>query len=469
MIKDKLKKINDFEWLLPKSVRSGMKVDGKIIASNEMIKYIEDEAINQLTNVAMLPGVINPVCAMPDAHWGYGLPMGSVAAFDAKEGVISSGLCGFDINCGINLIRTNLKYKDIKEKLPELMDELYKKIPVGVGTKNGLKLSYEQLDELMVRGAKWCIDNNIGIPNDLENMEENGCMEGADPAKVSPLAKKRGLPQAGTLGAGNHFIELQRVNKIHDKEFAKKCGINEEDQVCIMIHSGSRGFGHQIATDYLKIQEKAVEKYKIKIPDRQLACAPAQSEEGQSYYAAMKCAVNFSFANRLVMTQKIREVFETIFNKSSESMDIKTVYGICHNVVKLERFNIDGKERELFVHRKGATRSYPDQPVIIAGSMGTSSWLLKGTEEALQKSFGSSAHGAGRAMSRHAALKEFRGEQIKKDLSALNIESRAPNAQSFAEEAPKAYKDVDIVIESVHGANISLKTVELKPIGVIKG
>ncbi|MFT4297722.1 MAG: RtcB family protein, partial [Candidatus Woesearchaeota archaeon] len=405
----------------------------------------------------------------PDAHWGYGLPMGSVAAFDAAEGIISSGLCGFDINCGINLIRTNLLYNDIKDKIPLILDKLYEAIPVGVGTKNGLRVSYEQLDELAKNGGRWCIENGIGVNDDLKNMEENGCMKGADPSKVSALAKKRGLPQAGTLGAGNHFIELQRANSIYDADFAKKCGIINKDQVCIMIHSGSRGFGHQIATDYLKIQEKAVEKYKIKIPDRQLACAPVKSDEGQSYYAAMKCAVNYSFANRLAMTQRIREAFENVFNKDWESMDVNTIYGICHNVVKQERFKIDGKKRDVFVHRKGATRSYPDQPVLIAGSMGTASWLLKGTEQALQKSFGSSAHGAGRAMSRHAALKEFRGEQIKKDLSALNIESRAPNAQSFAEEAPKAYKDVDLVVESVHGANISLKTVELKPIGVIKG
>jgi tRNA-splicing ligase RtcB (3'-phosphate/5'-hydroxy nucleic acid ligase) len=469
MIKDKLKQINDFEWLLPKSVRDGMKVDGKIIASKEMLKYIEEEAINQLTNVAMLPGIVNPVCAMPDAHWGYGLPMGSVAAFDANEGVISSGLCGFDINCGINLIRTNITYKDIKEKLPKIMDKLYETIPVGVGTKNGLKVNNEQLNELVTTGGKWCLENNICTKDDLKNMEENGCMEGADFSKVSPLAKKRGLPQAGTLGAGNHFIEIQKVSQIFDKDFAKKCGITDPEQICIMIHSGSRGFGHQIATDYLKIQEKAVEKYNIKIPDRQLACAPAQSEEGQSYYSAMKCAVNFSFVNRLAMTQRIREAFESVYKKDWENLDIKTIYGICHNVVKQERFKIDGKNKDLFVHRKGATRSYPDQPVLIAGSMGTASWLLKGTEQALEKSFGSSAHGAGRAMSRHAALKEFRGEQIKKELSALNIESRAPNAQSFAEEAPKAYKDVDLVVESVHGANISLKTAELKPIGVIKG
>ena len=469
MFKEKLEKINDFEWRLPKSVREGMNVDGKIIASKEMLKHIEEEAIQQLTNVAMLPGVIEPVCAMPDAHWGYGLPMGSVAAFDAKEGIISSGLCGFDINCGINLVRTNLSVDEIKEKLNEILDKIYEKIPVGVGTKNGVQLDHDLLDQVLRNGTKWCVKNGFGCEDDIKNMEENGCMEGADPNKVSDLAKKRGLKQLGTLGAGNHFLEIQKVSEIIDQEFAKKCGITKENQVLIMIHCGSRGLGHQIATDYLKIQEKAIDKYNIKIPDKQLACSPATSPEGQDYFAAMKCAVNYSFANRLVITQRIREVFEEVFNKTWKEMDISTVYGICHNVVKLEKFTIDGKEKELFVHRKGATRSYPDQPVLIAGSMGTSSWLLKGTEDALQKSFGSSAHGAGRAMSRHAALNQFKGEEIKKQPSDNNIQSRSPTPKSLAEEAPKAYKDVDLVIESTDGANISKKVAQLKPIGVIKG
>lgn len=469
MFKDKLQKINDNEWLLPSSVRQGMNVNGKIIASAEMLKHIEEEAVQQLTNVAMLPGIVSPVCAMPDAHWGYGLPMGSVAAFDIKDGVISSGLCGFDINCGINLIRTNLKYEQIKDKITELMDALYKKIPVGVGGGGGIKITPQQLDEVLKYGTKWCVENGYGIEDDRVNMEEKGYMQDADPAKVSSLAKQRGLKQIGTLGSGNHFIELQRISHIDDKAFAKKCGITGEDQVCIMIHSGSRGLGHQVATDYLKIQEKAIQKYNIKIPDNQLSCAPAHSDEGMDYYKAMKCAVNYSFANRLVMTHWIREVFEQVFKKSWKEMDIHTIYGLCHNVVKQERFKIDGKNRDVFVHRKGATRSYPDQPVIIAGSMGTSSWLMKGTEAALEKSFGSSAHGAGREMSRNEALSKFRGNEIKRELADMNIQSRAPSPESLAEEAPKAYKDVDLVIETVHNAGISLKVAQLKPIGVIKG
>lgn len=467
--KKSFEKINDFEWRLPKTVREGMNVDGKIIASTHMLEHIEEQAIQQLTNVAMLPGAMNPVCALPDAHWGYGLPMGSVAAFDAEEGIISSGMCGFDINCGINLVRTNLQYKDIEDKKEELLDELYSKIPVGMGTKGGVPLTPDKLEGVMKNGLNWCVENDIGDSKDLKATEENGCMPGADPSKVSDLARKRGLKQLGTLGAGNHFIELQRAHDIVDPIFAKKLGITNPDQVCIMIHSGSRGIGHQIATDYLRIQEKSLEKYNITVPDKQLACSPASSPEGRDYFSAMICAVNYSFANRLAMTQRVRDSFESVFKKDWESMDLHTVYGLCHNVVKKERFKIDGKNRELFVHRKGATRSYENQPVLIAGSMGTSSWLLKGNEKSMNKTFGSSAHGAGRAMSRHAAISQFKGENIKEELHKQHIASRSPSPKSLAEEAPKAYKDVDLVIESVHGAEISLKTVELKPFGVIKG
>jgi len=293
-------------------------------------------------------------------------------------------------------------------------------------------------------------------------------MEGADPKKVSDLAKKRGGPQLGTLGAGNHFLEIQKVTDIYDNK-AKEWGITDKDQVLIMLHCGSRGFGHQVATDYLQIQEKAVQKYKIWLPDRQLACAPANSQEGKDYFTAMKCAVNYSFTNRLVMTQWIRETFEKIFNKDWESMDMHTIYGICHNVVKLEEHQLKGGKKKLFVHRKGATRSFPDQPVLLAGSMGTASYILKGTETAMQKTFGSSAHGAGRAMSRHGALRQFRGSEIQKELAKKGIVSKAPSPKSLAEEAPLAYKDVENVIASIHNSGISLKVVRMEPIGVLKG
>ena len=464
-MKENLEKVNDYEWILPKTVREGMKVAGKIIASKEMLNFIEEEAIQQLTNVAMLPGVQEPVIGLPDMHWGYGLPMGAVSAFDAKDGIISAGLCGFDINCGINQIRTNLTKEEVEKKLPELITALFKNIPCGVGSKGKLKLSYEQLEEVLKDGCEWALKNGYGVKEDLEHMEENGKMDGADPSKVSDLAKKRGLKQLGTLGAGNHFLEIQIVKEIDDKKQAKEWGITKKDQVLIMLHCGSRGFGHQVATDYLKIQEKAAIKYNIDLPDKQLACAPVNSPEGQDFFAAMKCAVNYSFTNRLVMTQWIRETFEDVFKKKWQDMDIHTVYGLCHNVIKLEEYN--GKK--LYVHRKGATRSFPGEPVLIAGSMGTSSYILVGTEKAKELTFGSSVHGAGRAMSRHQAIKQFSGKEIKEDLAKQGKIIKATSDIVIAEEAPGAYKDVDLVIDSVHKAGISTKVIKMIPIGTIKG
>jgi len=468
-MKEKLEKINDYEWLLPKSFREKMNVSGKIVANNAILDAMEDEAITQLSNVCTMPGVIEPVCALPDAHVGYGLPMGAVAAFDAENGVISSGLCGFDINCGVNSIRTNLTFKEVKEKLNELVPLLFKNIPCGVGGKGRLRLSNEELDEVLTEGVNWAVKKGYGVKQDIEHMEERGHMEGADPSKVSDMAKKRGGPQLGTLGAGNHFLEIQRVDDVYDKPFAKKYGINDKDQVMIMLHCGSRGFGHQVASDYLAIQEKAVKKYNIWLPDQQLACAPANSKEGLDYFDAMKCAVNYSFTNRLVMTHWIRESFEQVFGRDWESMDMHTVYALAHNVVKLEEHTVDGKRRKIFVHRKGATRSFPDDPVLIAGTMGTSSYILKGTEAAMQKTFGSTCHGAGRAMSRHSAIRQFRGEDIKKELESKGEVVRGASWEGLAEEAPKAYKNVDDVIGSVQGAGISLKVVRLTPMGVIKG
>ncbi|MFW6014161.1 MAG: RtcB family protein [Nanoarchaeota archaeon] len=463
-MKDKLQRISDNEWNLPKSVREGMKVDAKIFANSEVLNEIEPEAVEQLTNVACLPGILEPVCGLPDMHWGYGLPMGSVAAFDKDEGVISSGLCGFDINCGINSIRTNLTMEELKPKLNELLDELYKKVPVGVGAKGKLRLRPKELDEVLKKGVNWAVENGYGIGKDIEATEENGCMPNADPTLVSDTAKKRGLQQLGTLGAGNHFLELQKVGKVYDKEFAEKLGL-KEGQVMVMLHCGSRGLGHQVASDHLKEQEKAVKKYGINLPDRQLACAPANSKEGQDYFKAMQCAVNYAFTNRLVMTQWIREAFENVFKRDWEDMDMHTVYAIAHNIVKLEEIN--GKE--MYIHRKGATRSYPDKPVIIAGSMGTSSFICKGTETALEKTFGSSCHGSGRTMSRNEAIKSFNGENIQKQLLEKGIVSKATHPKSLAEEAPKAYKNVINVVSTVHNAGISTKVVELEPQGVIKG
>jgi tRNA-splicing ligase RtcB len=391
--------------------------------------------------------------------------MGAVAAFDAKDGIISAGLCGFDINCGINSIRTNLSVDEVMEKQEELVAELYKKVPVGVGAKGNLRLTEAELDSVLTKGVRWAVENGYGTEKDIENTEENGCMQGADPSKVSDLAKKRGRPQLGTLGAGNHFLEIQKIDKVYDQETAGKWGIGKVGTVMIMLHCGSRGLGHQVASDYLKIHEAAVRRYGITLPDRQLACAPVDSEEGQDYFAAMKCAVNYSFTNRLVMTQWIREVFEKVFGKSWQEMEMETVYAIAHNIVKKE--TIGG--REMYIHRKGATRAYPDAPVIIAGTMGTSSYICKGTEKALETTFGSSCHGAGRSMSRNAAISKFDGEKISEELRKKGIVSKATHPKSLAEEAPLAYKDVISVVDTVHDANISPKVVRLAPLGVIKG
>lgn len=467
-MKEHLKKLNEYEWELPKTARAGMNVNGKVIGNKWIIDSLDEEAVGQLANVAMMPGIVEPVLAMPDAHFGYGLPMGAVAAFDAEKGVISAGLCGFDINCGINSINTNLTFNEVKERLKELIPALFDAVPSGVGSKGKLKLSEKELDEVMKRGVNWAVENGYGTKDDIEHTEEKGCMEGANPGLVSALAKQRGKQQLGTLGAGNHFLEIQRVDKIYDEKTAKKWGI-EKDRVVIMLHCGSRGFGHQVATDYLQIQEQAVKRYNIKLPDRQLACAPVTSKEGQDFFSAMKCAVNYSFTNRLVMTQWIRETFEKVFKKDWESMEMKTLYAIAHNVVKLEEYLIDKKKAKLYVHRKGATRSFPDEPVLIAGTMGTSSYILKGTKLAMEKTFGSTCHGAGRAMSRTAAIKKFWGGDVKKALEAKGEVVKSTTPKVLAEEAPEAYKDVDQVIESVHGAGISLKVVKLIPLGVVKG
>jgi tRNA-splicing ligase RtcB len=428
---------------------------------------MEDAAVQQLTNVATLPGVVSPVVGLPDMHWGYGLPMGAVGAFDAEDGVISAGLCGFDINCGINLIRTNLTAKEIRPRMKELINALFNAIPCGVGAKGKVRLSPSELDEVLVRGVDWAVRQGYATREDQAATEENGRMDGAEPDKVSDLAKKRGGPQLGTLGAGNHFLEVQEVSHVYDAN--NPWGVTQPGQVMIMLHCGSRGLGHQVATDYMKSQEEAVRKYKIWLPDPQLACAPAKSREGQDFFGAMKAAVNYSFTNRAVMTMWIRETFEKVFAMPWKDMEMKTVYAIAHNIVKLEEHKVNGEKRMLYVHRKGATRSYPGNPVIIAGSMGTSSYLLRGTDAALEKSFGSSAHGAGRSMSREAAIRKFWGDKVKEDLARQGITAQSTHPKVLSEEAPQAYKDIEAVIDSVHGSGISLRVARMVPMGVAKG
>ena len=480
-MKDKLEKITEVEYLIQKGLRKEMRVDARMIATDKIINAAEDEAIKQLTNVACLPGVVEPVFGMPDIHWGYGLPMGAVGAFDSEEGVISCGCTGFDINCGIRMIKTNLTYNEIKPKLNQLINVLFQKVPTGVGSKGKLRLSKDQLEEVLVNGAKWAVENNYAEKEDLQHMEEYGCIEGANTDKISDLAKKRGLPQLGTLGAGNHFLEIQKVDQIIDPETAKVFGVDDKDQIIIMLHCGSRGLGHQIATDYLKLHEKAVEKYDIWLPDKQLVCAPANSQEGQDYFGAMKGGVNYAFCNRTVMTDWIRESFEKVFERSRDEMDMKLIYDVCHNICKLEEHEVNGEKRKLYVHRKGATRSLPaghelvpetykkvGQPVLIAGSMGTASYILVGGEEA-KRTFYSSCHGAGRVMSRSKAIRDFSGNTIREELAKKGIIARSTSPKVLAEESPNAYKDIDEVAKAVDIAGISKKVVRVVPVGVVKG
>ncbi len=465
-----------------RSGRLKMRVPARIYANKKIIDTAEDTAIEQLTNVTCLPGIVKYSIGMPDIHWGYGLPMGAVGAFDPEEGIISAGMTGFDINCGIHMIRTDLTYAEVKPKLKELIETLFRNVPSGVGSKSKLRVNLNQLESVLTNGARWGVENGYGVKDDLEHMEENGCMAGADPSKVSDLAMKRGRPQLGTLGGGNHFLEVQRVSEIFDEKMASSFGIDREDQVAIMLHCGSRGFGHQVATDYLKTLGRAVEKYNIELPDRQLVCAPANSKEGQDYFGAMKAAVNYAFCNRHVITQWIRESFEQVFKQDWETMGMRTIYDVCHNICKLEEHVVDDEKRMLYVHRKGATRAFPPghkdvprayrdvgQPVLIAGSMGTASYVLVGTEKAMEETFGSTCHGAGRTMSRKKAIKIHYGKDVQRKLESQGEVIRATSPKVLAEEAPDAYKDVNEVVNSVHNAGISLRVAKLVPMGVAKG
>jgi len=482
-MKEKLKQQDEFRWWLDKSARPRMKVGAKIIGSKEIINTLEDAAVEQLTNVATLPGPIEPVLAMPDAHWGYGLPMGAVGAFDAEEGIISAGCTGFDINCGVRLIRTNLSVEDVQPKLQQLVEELFNRVPAGVGSQGKIRLSDSQFSDVIRWGAKWAIDNDRGVPADLAHCEEGGYMEGAamQAPQVSEKARRRGRPQLGTLGAGNHYLEVQKVEKIFDEPVAKVFGL-EKGQIVVMLHCGSRGFGHQVATDYLESMAVAVKKYNIWLPDQQLVCAPANSPEGQDYYAAMKAAVNFAFCNRQVMTHWIRQGFEAVFGRDWEALGMHLVYDVTHNICKFETHEVNGLKRDMYVHRKGATRAFgpgnpkiPEdyqsvgQPVLIGGSMGTASYVLVGTEQAMKETFGSTCHGAGRAMSRKAAIRKYHGRDIKNALEAKGKVVRSMGTKILAEEAPNAYKDVHVVVDSVHGADISRKVASQIPLGVVKG
>lgn len=480
-----LNRISDTIWEIPVSYKEGMRVPARIYGTEKLIQDMDDGVYDQVTNVATLPGITKYALCMPDGHFGYGFPIGGVAAMDVEQGgVISPGGIGFDINCGMRLVVTNLTYKDVKPQIKKLVDKLYEKVPAGVGSSGFVKLSRKDFRQVVEQGAQWCVRNGYGWEDDLELIEEKGCIQGADAAKISEKAIDRGFNQIGTLGSGNHYLEIQvaRRENIFDKQLARTLGITMPDQVVIMFHCGSRGFGHQVATDYLQTFLKVMEsKYGIKILDRELACAPFNSPEGQAYYAAMKCGINMSFVNRQVILHRIREVFSQVFNRSAEDMEMNMVYDVAHNTAKLERHIVDGQERSLLVHRKGATRAFGPgmedvpwryqeigQPVIIGGSMETGSYLLTGVSSGAQ-SFFSTAHGSGRKMSRTKARKTWNGDQLQKDMQAQGIYVRSTSKAGLAEEAGGAYKDVDDVIEAAELAGLCQRVVRLTPIGNIKG
>ncbi len=479
----RLKRISEYVWEIPKTEKEGMNVPALIFGTEKIVNNLEEGVFEQITNVACLPGIVRAALCMPDGHVGYGFPIGGVAAFRTDGGVISPGGIGFDINCGMRLVRTDLTVEEVQPRVKELVDRLFHRIPAGVGAKGLLRLTPSEFEEVMVKGVDWCIEKGYGWEEDRERIESYGRIPGADPSKVSKRAIERGLAQMGTLGSGNHYLEVQIVKgeSIFDPEVARVFGIRE-DQVVLMIHCGSRGFGHQIGTDYLKVFDSAMPKYGIKVRDRELACAPFTSPEGQDYYKAMVCAANAAFVNRQVILHRVREVLSDVFHRDPRDLGLEVVYDVAHNIAKVERHVVDGEEMEVLVHRKGATRSFgpghpeiPEiyrevgQPVIIGGSMETGSYLLVGTEKAMKESFGSTAHGSGRTMSRHAAKRQIRGSELRQRMEERGIYVRAVTMSGLAEEAGFAYKNIDDVVEAVDRIGISRKVVKLKPIGNIKG
>jgi len=460
-----------------------MKVPGLIYTDDTMIKTIvADNSPDQVANVATLPGIVGKSIAMPDIHHGYGFAIGGVAAFDADEGVISPGGVGYDINCGVRLLRSDLTIDEVLPRIEKLVKSMFHNVPSGVGSEGRIRLSIAEIEMVLARGARWAVENGYGWPEDLEVIEENGCLEGADPDLISQTAKKRGAPQLGTLGAGNHFLEIQRVDEIYDKETAAAFGINAIDQVTIMIHTGSRGCGHQICTDYLDVMRRANKKYGIPLVDRELSCAPGSSPEGQRYFAAMKGGANYAWANRQLINHWVRDSFAEVFRKSPEKLGLNLIYDIAHNIAKFEEHVVNGKKQRLYVHRKGATRAFgpghkdiPEkyrdcgQPVLIPGDMGTASYLLAGTERAMTESFGSSCHGAGRRLSRHAAIKQNPVDAVVAELDKKGIYLQAKSRRVISEEAPQAYKDIDEVVEISHNSGLARKVVRLRPVGVVKG
>jgi len=481
MTLEKLRRIDNTKMEIPIDYKQGMRVKGIIYVDIVLEKELETQSIEQVANVATLPGIVGSSMAMPDIHMGYGFAIGGVAAFDLKNGIVSPGGVGYDINCGVRLLRSNLLREDVLPKMKDLVSVLYNEIPSGVGSKGKVRLGADDQKKILLKGARWAVEQGFGDAGDLEKIESGGCIEGADPSLISNKAYERGRAQQGTLGSGNHFLEVQYVDEIYDERAANSLGLFK-DQITVMIHTGSRGFGHQVCTDFLEVMERAVSKYKIELPDKELACAPFGSPEAQDYLAAMRAAANYAWANRQCIMHWARESFFKIFNISPRKLGMELIYDVAHNIAKIEEHIVNGKKIKLTVHRKGATRAFPPghpelpeiyrplgQPVLIPGDMGRASYVLIGTERAMEETFGSTCHGAGRIMSRHQAIKRSKGRAIWREMEDKGIIVRSAGRETLAEEMSEAYKDVSNVVDVVHNAGISKKAARLRPIGVIKG
>jgi tRNA-splicing ligase RtcB len=477
-----LERIDEVRWRIPVGARPGMRVEGRVYADDRLIAALRDDpALEQVANVATLPGIVGASLAMPDVHWGYGFPVGGVAATRVADGVVSPGGIGFDINCGVRLLRTDLTLDEVRPQLARIADALFRAVPSGIGAHTGRRLGRDEFDQVLLKGAAWAVGRGGGTPDDLEATEEGGAMAGADPGQVSPRARQRGADQLGTLGSGNHFLEVQLVDRVDDEEAARAFCL-EPGAVAVMIHCGSRGLGHQVCTDHLTVMDRAVRRYGIVLPDRQLACAPLDSPEARDYLGAMVAAANFAWANRQLIAAAVRDAFERVFGRSAEALGIRQVYDLSHNMAKFERHRVDGRDVELCVHRKGATRAFPaghpdtpgayrdvGQPVLIPGDMGRASFVAVGAPGAMVETFGSTCHGAGRNLSRHAATRALRGVDVAAQLHAHGIEVRAERHDLLAEEASIAYKDVEAVVETAAAAGMVRSVARLRPLAVVKG
>jgi len=464
-----VEQIAPYLWRIPPDAAPGMRVPGLVVADEPLMRQIRtDLALVQLANGATLPGIVRAALAMPDIHQGYGLPVGGVVATDVRSGVVSPGAIGFDINCGVRLLRTGLEAAAIAPRLSALTEALYATVPSGVGGRGSVDLDARELGRVMTDGAAWAVGRGHGTRDDLQAIESSGTLAGADADAVSRQAIERGLRQLGSLGSGNHFVEIQSVDEIYDAAVAERLGLRP-GAVTLMIHTGSRGIGHQVCTDFIKTAGAAMARYGIGVPDRQLACAPIDSPEARAYLGAMRAAANFAFANRQVLAETARRVFERVLGVGPAASDMRVVYDVAHNIAKEETHQVNGSTRQVLVHRKGATRAFPGQPVIVPGDMGRYSFVLVGTPTAMTETFGSTCHGAGRVMSRTAAVKAARGRRVVDELAQRGVVARAAGHQSLAEEMPEAYKDVREVVDVVHGFGISTRVARLKPLGVIKG